>query len=80
MKREPISKETIVVANQEETAVYVTEAGYVAIRQRHELQDDSLVILAPANVDAVIKAMQNCIQEAIEARQEFLFGDDDAAT
>lgn len=77
MKREPVSKETIVVASQEQIAVYVTDGGYVAIRQDGIMCDDSLILIAPANVEAVIAALKNSIGGAIDARQDYLFGGDD---
>lgn len=77
MKLERMDKGDIVVANQDETGVYITEAGYVAIRQNPAMDDPQLILLAPANVEAVIKAMKDCVKHAEAARQEFLFGEDD---
>lgn len=77
MKREPMSKECIVVASQDETGVYVTEGGYVAIRQNPALDDPQVVLLAPQNVAAVIAAMKECVKEAEQARTDYLFGGED---
>lgn len=77
MKREPMNKECIVVASQDETGVYVTEGGYVAIRQNPAMDEPQVILLAPQNVQAVISALQGCIKEAEEARAEYLYGVDD---
>ena len=77
MKYEPMDRRDIIVAWQAQTGVYVTESGYVAIRQENEMEDPSIILLAPEHVDAVIKAIKEAGKEAVEARQEFLFGGGD---
>lgn len=77
MKHEPMAKECIVVANQDETGVYVTEGGYVAIRQNPAMDEPQVILLAPQNVAAIIAAMKDCVKEAEQARTEYLFGVDD---
>lgn len=77
MKREKLDRRNIIVAWQAEISIYVTASGYVAIQQENEMEDPSLILIAPANVDAVVKALKDAVKDANDARQEFLFGGDD---
>lgn len=77
MKHERMDKRSIVVAWQAEIGVYVSEAGYVAIRQENEMEEPSIILIAPANVEAVIEALRYSVKDANEARQGYLFGDEE---
>lgn len=75
-----MSRGDIVVAHQDETEVYVSEAGYVCIKQVGWDGEASVITLMPIHVPAVVKAMNDSIKEAQESRQLWLKEVDDDAS
>lgn len=68
-------KETMIVAWQGETHVYAGDTGYVVIRQKQEMEDDSVVLLDPQNVEAVIEALRAAVPQAAQFRAEWRQGE-----
>ena len=50
--------DSVVVQEQQATAVYVNDAGQIVIRQHDYPEDDHFVVIAASSVCAVIAALQ----------------------
>ena len=60
--------ERIIPATQE-THVYLSDAGFVCIKQVNLMDDESLIILPVEHVDTVIKWLQEVKQEALHQEE-----------
>ena len=72
MKDQYNHRDTIVVAAQEETHVYVGDTGYIVIRQKDVHGEDVLVFLTPGVIEFVANKMIELIPLATEAREEWV--------
>lgn len=61
----------MIVAWQAETHVYAGDTGYVVIKQVNEMEDDSVILIDPQNVEAIIEAMRAAVPHAVEYRKEW---------
>jgi hypothetical protein len=54
----------IAIHQQDEIEVYVHTSGDVAIRQQSGMEDADVVLVAPENVEKVIRALRNAKRDA----------------
>lgn len=64
-------RDTIIVAAQEETHVYVGESGYIVIRQKDPYGDEVLMYFTAEAAQAVAAELVALIPISIETRSEW---------
>lgn len=72
-----MSKGDIVVAQQDEIQVFVSEAGYVCVKQVSWSMEESIVSISAEHVEAVVSALRASVEEAKKVRVEWIMENDD---
>lgn len=69
-------KGDMIVAQQDETYVYVGDTGYIVVRQAHAMDEDSVILIDPQNGAAIADAIKGYVEAAHKARMGWVMEED----
>lgn len=71
------SRRNLVVAQQDEIYVYVSETGHIVIKQEDGMGETTTVVIDPQNAVVVADAVKGYVVEAQQVRFEWLQGEEE---
>lgn len=66
-----MSRQGVVLMEQQQTEIYVGESGYVVIKQQDWQDEPQTILIAPSNLKAICDAMLAMKDEAEQTFQEW---------